>query len=67
MAEREPVCYIDTVDSDAHYLVKGTSADVAKKLERSGFREFVAFDLSKGTRQVRVCAAHVIAVLDPVS
>jgi hypothetical protein len=63
---RGNVCLIDTVDSGAHYLVKGAAADVAGRLERANQREFVTFDLAqRGDRTVHVCASHVIAVLDP--
>lgn len=66
MGEREAVCLIDTVDSGAHYRVKGDAAAVAKRIENGGFRELLAFELVRaGGGRAWICAAQVIAVLDP--
>ena len=63
-ADRGETCLIDTVDSGAHYRVKGSIDDVCYKLGAQMGYTFVQFELTNG-RSIRIAPYKVIAVLEP--
>lgn len=65
---KDPAALIDTVDSSAHYRVKGKPEDVAlhiAAMKRQG-TEFAEFELcQRGNPAIWIAPDKVIAVLEP--
>lgn len=63
-----PSALIDTVDSGAHYRVKGTPDEIADRLAHAIASEvlFCKFDLcQRHARSIWIAPDKVIAILDP--